>query len=113
MPSELNDWIARIRSRDAATFEDAYEEERPTGPEVVPRLLAEMWNSPDGYTRGKFLELLGEMGADSVIPHLIAELAHPAPDARRWAVLALEQLGSVAAVAAARRHREEHPEDFD
>src|SRR5438067_1369905 len=112
MATRLDDWIARIRDRDSSTFEDAYWGERPSGPEVIPRLLAEMWQSRDGYTRGKFLELLGEMGDASVVPEIIAELSHSEPDARLWAVLALEQIGEPEAIAAAKQHRETHPEDF-
>lgn len=109
---ELDEWIARIRDRDSTTFEDAYWDERPTGPDVVPRLVAELHNSADGYTRGKFAELLGEMGDASVVPVLVAELSHPEPGARLWAVLALEQLGVPEGVEAAKRHRDSHPEDF-
>jgi hypothetical protein len=58
----LDDWIARIRDHDAMTFEDAYDGPRPFGEAVVPRLVQELHRSPDGYTRGKFADLLGEMG---------------------------------------------------
>lgn len=92
------------------TYEDAYWGERPTGPEVVPRLLSELQGSTDGYTRGKFTELLGEMGDASVVPHLIAELAHPDLGVRPWAALALEQLGAPEGVEAARRYRAAWPE---
>lgn len=105
---ELEEWIERIRNRDAATFEDAYWGERPAGPDVIPRLIAELHRSPDGYTRGKFAELLGEMGDASVVPVLIAELEHSELDARQWAMLALEQLGEPEGVAAAARYRELH-----
>jgi HEAT repeat protein len=94
------------------TFENAYWGERPTGPDVVPRLIAELHRSPDGYTRGKFAELLGEMGDASVVPVLIAELDHPEPGPRRWAMLALEQIAVPESVAAAARHRAQHPEEF-
>lgn len=94
------------------TFEDAYEGPRPVGPNVVPRLVQELHSAADGYTRGKFTELLGEMGDASVVPVLIAELEPVEKDARIWAVLALEQLGAPAAVDAARQHRTAHPEDF-
>lgn len=95
------------------TFEDAYWCERPTGPDVVPRLVAELHRSPDGYTRGKFAELLGEMGDASVVPVLVAELDHPEPDARQWAMLALEQLGLPEGMAAVARYRALHPEETE
>lgn len=109
---ELDDWIACIRNRDPTTFEDAYYGERPTGPDIVPRLVAELHRAPDGYTRGKFAELLGEMGDASVVPVLIAELSHPEEDARQWAVLALENLGVPEGMDAAKRHRELEGSDF-
>ena len=71
---ELDSWIDRIRDRDPTTFEDAYWGERPADLEVVPRLIAELHRSSDSYTRGKFAELLGEMGDASVVPVLVAEL---------------------------------------
>jgi HEAT repeat protein len=111
-PPDLEEWIARIRSRDAMTFEDAYEGPRPTGPGVLAMLVKELHAAADGYTRGKFAELLGEMGDASVVAVLIAELAHPEKDARTWAVLALEQLGIPDGLNAAQRYRAEHPGDF-
>ena len=93
MPPELDEWIARIRSRDAMTFEDAYAGDRPFGPGVVTRLIDEMQSAADAYTRGKFAELLGEMGDASAVPALIEELRIAGPDEEHWAVTALEQLG--------------------
>ena len=93
------------------TFEDAYWGERPTGPDVVPRLIVELHRSTDGYTRGKFAELLGEMGDALVVPVLVAELDHTEPDARQWALRALDELGDPEGVAAATQHRALHPED--
>ncbi len=109
---DLERWIQRIRSPDPATFEDAYWGDRPEGPDVVPRLLAEMQAAPDVYTRGKFAELLGEMGNASVLPHLLAELSQPDAEMRRWAALALEQLDLPEATEAAAAYREAHPEQF-
>ncbi len=93
------------------TFEDAYWGERPTGPDVVPRLIFELHQSTDGFTRGKFAELLGEMGDASVVPVLVAELDHTEDDARHWALRALDELGLPVGNAAAAQHRALHPED--
>ncbi len=112
MMLELDDWIARIRSKDAMTYEDAYWGERPAGPHVVPRLVLELHCSGDRYSRGKFVELLGEMGDASVVPVLIAELSHPEPDVRIWAVFALEELGFADGLAAARAFRLANPDVF-
>jgi len=87
------------------TYEDAYSEERPSGPDVVPRLIAELHRTQDGYTRAKFSELLGETGDASVVPVLIAELDHPDHQARAWAMLALEQLAIPEGLVAANRYR--------
>jgi hypothetical protein len=111
-PPDLDDWIARIRDRDAMTFEDAYEGPRPVGAAVVQRLVQELHLAPDGYTRGKFAELLGEMGDSSVVPVLVAELEHPEKNARTWAVLALEQLAVPTGLAAAAAYRAAHPDEF-
>lgn len=93
------------------TFEEAYWGERPVGPDVVPRLIAELHRSADGYTRGKFAELLGEMGDATVVPVLVAELEHSDAGARQWAVSALEQLGLPESVAAVARYQALHPEE--
>ena len=111
-PLDLEFWIARIKSRDALTYEDAYEGERPAGPGVVARLIRELHAAPDGYTRGKFAELLGEMGDSTVVPELVAELAHPDPDFRAWVLFALNALGGPEALAAVERHRQTHPKDI-
>jgi HEAT repeat protein len=94
------------------TYEDAYEGSRPSGPEVIARLIEELHRSDDSYTRGKFAELLGEMGDESVVPVLVAELDHSERDARIWAVLALEQLGAVNGLEAAKQYRAAHPDEF-
>ncbi len=94
------------------TFEHAYWGERPIGPDVVARLIAELHRSLDGSTRGKFAELLGEMGDASVVPVLVAELDHPEPVVRQWAVLALEQLEMPEGIRDAARHRALHAEEF-
>ena len=109
---DLDDWIARIRDRDAMTYENAYWGVRPAGPGVVLRLVSELLSSPDGFTRGKFAELLGEMGDVSVVPILIAELSHSEPAARQWAVLALKEIKAPEGIQAAKHHRDSHPEDF-
>lgn len=108
----LDDWIARIRDRDALTFDDAYWGPRPVGDAVVPRLIKELRLATDGHTPGKSVELPGEMGDVSAVPVLIAELEHSENDIRTWAVLALEPLGAPEGVAAAERHRAAHPADF-
>ena len=77
MMTRLDAWIKRIRSTDPMTFEDAYFGDRPQGPEVLDRLIRELHASADGYTRGKFCELLGEMGDTSTIAVLAPELNHP------------------------------------
>jgi HEAT repeat protein len=109
----LDNWITKIRNRDPMIYEDAYWGERPIEVKIIPRLLSEMHNSPDTYTRGKFLELLGEMGDSSVVTVLIQELSHGQIEIRRWAVLALEELGFLEGVSAAKTFRELHPEEFE
>lgn len=94
------------------TFEDAYEAPRPAGPDVVPRLVAEMHAARDGYTRGKFIELLGESGDASVVPELIAELEHPDQTVRNWAVTALDMIGGETALQATTRYKAGHAEEF-
>jgi HEAT repeat protein len=109
---DIEGWIARIRSRDAMTFEDAFWGPRPTGPAVVPRLIAELQRATDSYTRAKLVELLGEMGDISAVPVLVAELAHPENEIRVWAVQALELLGFPDGLRAAQAYRQSHPEEF-
>ena len=45
----------------------------------------------------------------SVVPVLAAEMDHPEPGARQWAMLALERLGVPEGVVAAARYRAGHP----
>ncbi len=89
------------------TFEDAYFGSRPEGGLVVPRLVAELRASGDAYTRGKFCELLGEMGDESAVPVLLEELDHSDENVREWARRALEELHSEDARAEKRKHLEE------
>jgi hypothetical protein len=93
----LEDWIRDIKSLDATTFEDTYEGPRPVGDDVIPRLISEMHAAQDSYTRGKSIELLGEMGDASVVPQITAELDHPEQPIRDWAVAALQLIGGDAA----------------
>jgi hypothetical protein len=98
--SEVDRWIAEIKSQDSMTFEEAYHGKRPTGPLVIPRLIAEMHRASGTYVRGKFIELLGEMGDDTVVPHLLGELGHPEQAIRDWTVTALRTIGGESAARA-------------
>ena len=108
---QLDDWIRDIKSLDATIFEDTYEGSRPVGPDVIPRLISEMHAAENGYTRGKFIELLGEMGDATVVPELIAELSHPEQSIRDWAVAALGLVGGEAAKEAIERYEASQPRD--
>lgn len=112
MAPDLETWISGIKNRDAMIFEDAYHGERPSGAAVVPRLLAEMRAAPDVYTRGKFIELLGEMGDASIVAELLPELAHPHQGVRQWAVTSLRALGGDVANRAVADYEREHPDEF-
>jgi hypothetical protein len=96
MPNKLllQDWICRIKSDDATVFEDAYLGTRPSGPDVIPRLIEELKVSVDSFTRGKFCELLGEMGDESVLPVLQNEIDHPGRGTYDWANNAINMLQS-------------------
>jgi HEAT repeat protein len=111
-PPDLEAWIRDIKSHDPLKFEGAYHDERPRGPAVVLRLIREMQTASHGYTRGKFIELLGELGDTSAIPSLIAELRHSDQNVRQWAVTALRQLGGTAAEEAIRDYERTHPDEF-
>lgn len=104
MSSAIDEWILRIRSTDPMTFEDAYFGVRPEGIDITARLISELHASTDAYTRGKFCELLGEMGNKSAIPALTAELEHPEQVVRDWAALALDELRSAEARATKAEH---------
>lgn len=93
------------------TFEDAFYEHWPTGPEVVPRLLTEMHASDDPYTRGKFVELLGKVGGFEVVAELANELEHENQSLRCWAVSSLRQIGGPEAARILKAHLVAHPED--
>ena len=86
------------------TFENAYFGSRPSGPEVVSRLIAELHSSIDSYTRGKFCELLGEMGDASVLPVLERELGNEDENIRIWAAQAIAEIQSPQNRAAKQQH---------
>ena len=109
---DLDEWIREIKSDDPWTFEDAFHGPRPTGPAVIPRLISEMRTANDRYTRGKFIELLGEMGNSEVVPDLAIELSNSDQTIRTRAITALETIAGNAAERALQQHRAEHPEDF-
>ena len=109
---QLDDWIRDIKNRDGIVFDDANEGPRPNGPDVVPRLILEMHAAKDGYTRGKFIELLGEIGDPSVVPLLIAELGHPERAVRDSAVAALQLIGGDAVNGAITRYESSQPRDL-
>ena len=90
----LQNWIHRIKSGNPSVFEDAYFGTRPSGPDVIPRLIEELKLSSDSYTRGKFCELLGEMGDESVLPVLQEEITHPERGTYEWAINAMNMLRS-------------------
>jgi len=108
--SELDKWIGEIKSSNHMTFEEAYHGTRPTGPLVISRLVAEMHGASDAYTRGKFIELLGEMGDATLIPDLSGELGHPDRAVRDWAVTALKTIGGESAERAIREYEAAHRE---
>ena len=109
---DLDEWVREIKSDDPWTFEDAFHGPWPTGPAVIPRLLLEMRQANDRYTRGKFIELLGEMGNSDVVPYLVEELSNADQTIRTRAMTALETIGGDVAKEALTRHHREHPEDF-
>ncbi|MEN9361896.1 MAG: hypothetical protein RL095_3431 [Verrucomicrobiota bacterium] len=110
-PDKFDEWICRIRSSNAGIYEDAYWSDRPQGPDVVPRLIAELGEAPDGYTRGKLLELLGEMGDPSVIPILAQELDHMDTQVRQWAICALTQLALPESLTLVQAYKKAHPDE--
>jgi len=109
---DLDMWIHGIKSREPLIFEAAFHGPRPTGPEVVPRLLAEMQRATDTYTRGKLIELLGGIGATDAVPKLVGELSHSDQDVRQWAVTALRTIGGDVAIRAVEQYEREHHEEF-
>ncbi len=113
MSTALDQWIARIKSRDPLVYEDAFHDQWPDDPALIERLVTEMHAAEDAYTRGKFIELLGETGHEGVIDHLVRELGDPRGDVRQWAVKALAAIGGPDVGELLARHRLAHPEDLD
>lgn len=88
----VDEWLERILSRNAMTFEDAYWGERPPTDLAVPKILKALEDHFDSYTRGKLLELLGECGDLSVLPVLEHELANSDESIRNWASGSIDAL---------------------
>ena len=110
---DFADCLTRLRSRDALTYEAAYEELLPRVREHVPELLAALEHGgDDAYTRGKLIELLGDAQDRTALSALARELRHPDPNVRRWAVTALLALCDSEADAVVEEHRRRRPEDF-
>jgi HEAT repeat protein len=112
MTPDIDEWISAIKSSDPLTFEGAYHDRRPNGPGVVQRLISEMRTANDGYTRAKFIELIGEMGDESIVPQILPELTHVDQNVRQWAITALRALGGAEAERAIRTYEAAHPEEF-
>ena len=85
-------WLARILSSDAATFEDAYWEERPSTEIAVPAILRALDNVSDAFGRGKLIELLGESGDMAVLSVLERELLNADETVRGWAEVSIGAL---------------------
>ena len=109
---DISECISRIRSKDAMTFEDAFDELHPIASHYISELIAELETADDAYTRGKFLELLGFSHSDSVIPILSGELDHPDQNVRQWAILALEEINSPSSLSKATAYKASHPGEF-
>jgi HEAT repeat protein len=89
----FDDIIDMIKCRDAVTYENGYELIQPIVHLHVPQLLQLLSESDDGYTRGKFIELLGEAKDKKAISVLVGELKHPDQNVRQWAVSSLMKIG--------------------
>ena len=105
--------MARLRSRDALTYEAAYDEILPHVRAYVPQLLDELARTPDAFTRGKLIELLGDAQDPAAIPALGRELDHPDQNVRQWAVTALVATCRPEAAALVAAYRRRHPEEFE
>jgi HEAT repeat protein len=110
---DFDECVTRIRSRDPLTFEVGSAELLPRVRGFVPQLLDELARTPDAYTRGKFIELLGNTQSRAAIPALGRELAHPDLNVRQWAVTALLQICQPEADALIDDYRLRHPEEFE
>jgi HEAT repeat protein len=79
---------------------------------VIQRLVSEMRAASDGSMRGKFIELIGDMGDQSIVPQILPELSHADQNVRQWAVTALRTLGGPEAERAIQTYETAHPGEF-
>ena len=111
-PLPFEEYMRRIRSRDALTYEAAYTEFLPHVRTFVPELLQELERAPDAYARGKVIELLGAAQAKEAIPALAQELTHPDQNVRPWAATSLLGICDADANAFVEEYCTTHPEEF-
>lgn len=102
--------VEMIRDPDALLFETGFWWLVDRAPEHTAELIALVRGEADPFTRGKFVELLGATHAPEALPVLAAELEHPDPHVREWALLALDDLGVPGAAELAAAYRQAHPE---
>jgi HEAT repeat protein len=110
--TELQTLLKDIWSTDAETSEEAYFALAGKAHEIVPELLAELRKATDAFTRGKFIELLGDSRRPQVTLVLAAELRHEDQSVRQWAVSALREIGTPIALAFVTEYEQAHPEEF-
>jgi HEAT repeat protein len=108
----IDDIINMIKSRDAVTYENGYELIQPIVHLHVPQLIQLLSESNDGYTRGKFIELLGEAKDKKAISVLVGELKHPDQNVRQWALTSLTKIGGLTAWLKVTQYKLLHRKEF-
>lgn len=84
--------IGFVRSRNQAVMEDGFWWLLERAPRYTRELIALVPSEADPVVRGMLVELLGATRDEAALPVLEAELHHPDPRVREWAVHALAEL---------------------
>ena len=109
---DFHSCIEIIRSKDALTYEEGYLLLVDKASLYVDELIALVKGEDDPYTRGKFVELLGETRSPKALSALAEELNHPDQNVRQWAVTGLNKLDLIEADELVKGYEKSHPDEY-
>lgn len=109
---DFDSCVEMIRSKDALTYEGGYNLLADKAALYVDELIALVKGEDDPFTRGKFVELLGETRDPKALPALAEELNHLDQNVRQWAVTGLSKLDLVEADELVKKYEVNHPEEY-
>lgn len=106
---DINNCLKRLKSDDALTYEEAFNEIEDIVTGYKDDILRAMLCEREPFTRAKFIELLGLCKDPSLVPVLKKELESKYDDVISWSLSALEMINTEESVSIATKYRELNP----